>query len=226
MYQEIDTVLRFILMGFFLLFTIISFLNFKKAKGEQLNVSSKYFLSMSIFFLISLINYIQAEINLQFQVLPTIQYTIPLGSPPLVMPFTTVMFILFFIPSVLPVIYVNERYFQKWEKPYITFLGLISFVLLIITILSPQLTLITLAIGLTSMILMFLIFLSLYIKMAVKSTGMLRTSASMMIAGWILLLISLLIPLPLDILIQSIFNHSIAIVGTILLFIGIKISGK
>ena len=43
MYQEIDTVCRFILMGFFLIFTILSFLNYKKAKKNGLKVSAKYF---------------------------------------------------------------------------------------------------------------------------------------------------------------------------------------
>jgi hypothetical protein len=226
MYQEIDTILRIILMGFFLVFTIRSFMNFKDAKDNELDVSAKYFLSMSIFFLISLINYIQAEINLQFHVFPNIEYPIPLGTPPLMMPLTTVMFFLFFVPSVLPVIYVNEIYFQKWKNPYVTVLGIVSFMILFITITIPAFTLILLVISLITMVLMFLIFLSLYIKMAIKSTGTLKKSASMMIIGWLSLLFSLLVPLPFDPAIQPIFNHSIAIFASICLYFGIKLSSE
>ncbi len=226
MYQLIDTIFRFVLMGFFSLFMIISFLNFKKAKDNELKVSAKYFLAMAIFFLASLVNYIQSEINLQFHIYPDIDFEITLASPPLLMAFTSIMFILIFIPSVLPVIYVIEKYFQKWEKPYVTLLGTITLLILIITIIFPVLTLVTLIISLISMTLMFILFLSLNIRMFIKSAGLLRKSAALMITGWILQLIALLLPMPPMPTFEPILAHTIALVGTIILFYGMKISSE
>lgn len=226
MYEEIDLVLRFILMCFFFIFTVISLLNYKRTKEKGLEVSSKYFLAMSFFFALSLFNYIQGEINIHAPFYPDMTYDIPFSSPPLQIQFATVIGMIIFIPSFLPLVFVNEKFFQKWKRPYVTIIGIGNWILILMTVLSPAIYLITFTIALIWIIVTLILFISLYVRMAIKASGILRRSAIMMIIGWILQIIAIVFPIPLAPSYDQVFARIIAIVGACCLFYGIKISSE
>lgn len=226
MYQSIDLILRIILMSFFTIFFLLSLFNYRKVKAQDLKVSARYFLACAFLFLMSLLNYIQAEINVHTQFYPDLEWTVYFGLFPLYLPFNTVIFFIIFIPSILPLVYVIEIHFQKWERPYLTVVAVVSFFLFILALVVPAMTVINLFIAIVVLGLVLTLFTSLYVKMAIRAKGKLRASAILIVSGLIIQLVSLLLPMPKVITYEPIISHTIAIIGNICLFIGMILTSE
>lgn len=221
MLELLDQIARLILMGFFAVFTVFSYRNYLKVKEKGLEVSSKYFLAITFFFFVSFINFFQAEINIHFHYYPDPTYYFPLIIINIPIPLNSLIFLFIFLTSLIPLVYVIEKHFQKWNYPYAAILGLICEVVLIVTIFVPLLFPFSLVFVLSSLLFILAIFLSLYAKIARRATGLIKKTTYLLIFGWVLFLITLIVPISPDPTLDGFIDHVIQIFASSLIYWGI-----
>jgi hypothetical protein len=228
MWDLIDFFIRMVLIGFFVVFLINAIINYRNARKNKLEVSQKYFLAYFLFFLFSLINYLQTEIDIHFSIYPPKEegFTLQLGALITAIPVQTVITIVLLIPSLIPLIFIIEKYFLNWKRPYLTVIGIIMLIVFPIGIIVPDtITFVTIFIA-VGLLLMIAGFLSIYFRVAIKSSGVVRKSAILTALGWLVQIVGFIIPSlagETDPVVQGLISHIIAIFGVIMIFLGMRL---
>lgn len=231
-FEIIDFILRVVLIGFFAAFFVQSINNFQTAKDKSESQAEKYFLAHMIFFFISLISFIQAEVDLFFSIYPaSFVWKAYLGEIIIQVPIQSLLFIGLLVPSIIPIVYVIERELLSFKFQILTGLGIIITGLLNVTIFIPVTITFTIIPVLVGTIILCLSFISIYFKLILDSDGFIRRSAIYSFFGWISLVIGfvvvgIIIVIAGDVAeptFWGVVSHSIAIGGVILIFNGSRI---
>ncbi|MGQ4875582.1 MAG: hypothetical protein ACP6IY_16055 [Promethearchaeia archaeon] len=230
MFALIDFLLRLVLMGFFTILLVQAIIQYHKAKMKDEPQAKTFHLAYILFYLLNLANYIQAEIDLQYQafsgnsIYPNFGLISIFGN----VSSQTIIFIIFLIPSILPIMYIIEKRMLNFNKPILTSLGIFLIILtgisLIVKIAAYYLIIIV-GIGL---LILIIGFMSFYVKLAYISDGVVKEFALLSLFGWILIILGTIIlgvilgiVYPhIDLSFLGTITHSISIVGVFLIFLG------
>lgn len=234
-FSIIDLILRLTLIVFFGVFLVQSYLNHKLAVQREETQAKKYFAAHIIFFLLSLISFIQAEVDLLHtnlmgsSIYPSwLIWEAKLGGESILVPIQSILFIGLLVPSILPIVYVIEKELLKFKFQILSLFGIGLLSILILTILVPSSISITIIPVLIGVFILCFSFISIYIKLMLNSDGEIKKSAIYSLVGWVLLVIGfvvvgIIIVLVGDVAeptIYGVISHSIAIGGVILIFEG------
>lgn len=214
-------------MGFYAIFFAYLVVLFVKSKDKDLATTRYFFLSFSLFFLFTLLNYLIFEIHFyliergQPSIFPEIvpeDYSIPLFHPIN----TDVFLFLFFMLATVPMTFAMEYYIMQ-RRPFLTVAGLVGLVLISLVIVGVDILLPVMIIYSYLMYgILTLGVLAIYIQMVIKSTGEPRKTAFFLTIGFILQFVGVLFT-SMGFMGEwsEEFGHAIAIVGMVLIFLGL-----
>jgi len=232
----IDVILRLILIAFFATFLLQSLMNYKKARDKGETQATRFFLAYSLFFLITLANFIHSEIQFQYinaygvSMYDPAELPIQIGTMQFNADIHTIIFIGYLIPSLIPIVYIVEKELLKFKFQILTILGIGLSITFIIVLLIPSIiSILFIPAGLGLLALCFC-FISIYIKLIIVSDGIVKKSAIFSLFGWISLIVGFIfVGLIMSFLgfmdttEVGTIQHIIGIIGVILIFWGSRI---
>lgn len=226
--DDVDSVMRIVLIAFFFFFSL--YMIFMRRKALEMPAKANFYSMFSLFFLFTGVNFLTTEIDLYFlrmdgnSIFPEI---ITIGDEFfLISPRTSDVFLtLFFLLSVVPMLFALEKTILQKEKPIVAYAASIGLILNIIILFVHQALFVNIVMIYAYLALVVLTFrvVFIYLSLSFKGIGELRVMAGMMGMGFILILLGIV-----GTSLETVFGdfseaigHGISLVGTILIFFGV-----
>jgi hypothetical protein len=226
--DDIDTVMRIALIAIFFFFSIYM-INMRK-KALEMPAKANFYLMFSLFFFFTGLNFLLTEIDLYFirfdgdSIFPEI---ISSGDEFFIIsPRSSDVFLtLFFLLSVVPMLFALEKTILQKEKPIIAYAASVGLILNVIIVFVHQALIVNLVMIYAYLALVLLTFriVFIYLSLAFKGVGDVRVMAAMMGFGFILILLGI-VATSLETLFgdfSEAAGHGISLIGTIFIFFGV-----
>lgn len=204
------------------------------AKEHDLATTRTFFLSFSLFFLFTMLNYLVSEINLFFeargqpsiypQVIPE-TFSINLGFASFNPVNSDVFLFFFFLLATIPMTFAIEKYSIQRKVPAVTLMGLVGLGLLAGEMVLDNILYSHVAIvyAYLMLVVMTLGILHIYVKMILMTTGEPRKTAVFLTVGFVVQFVGLVIT-SLGLLPEGwgeVVGHGVSLAGMGLLFGGL-----
>lgn len=217
-------------MCFFLYFLVHSLIRYQRARVKSLKATSKYYLAFGFFYFMTLINYVQNEIQLIIKnstgsfPFPDLTIFIMIFEETLQIESNSVFTLILFLISITPLIHVNETRFLNWNRPYLTMLAFIHMIASFIALNFSYIPLLYAVLLVIGILMLMAGCASIHVKMYLKSEGKLKKYAFITLLGWFIYIMGVLFPIFIVPELHTILSHLISIIGACFIFYGTNLT--